>query len=112
MSFPTYSSMVFSEDGSAESHKMYWHRNPVPGEKCDDCNFFFAVKDTLMETVQAINPGMPALPDWVHQGAIMGVQGGTEEMLGYLQQVSKLVFMAALLSVLLCLLYTSDAADE
>ena len=88
MSFPTYSSMTFSEDGSAESHVMYWHRTPVSGgKKCLDCKFSFVVRDTLMEIVQAVNPGMPVLPDWVHQGAIMGVQGGTDAMLGYLQQV-------------------------
>ena len=69
-----------------ESHRMYWHRNPVPGKTCDDCKFSFVVRPTLLEIVQAINPGMPVLPDWVHEGAIMGVQGGTEAMLDYLAQ--------------------------
>ena len=90
MSFPTYSSMAFSEDGSAASHVMYWHRNPssaTAGSRCDDCKFSFVVRNSLMEIVKAVNPGMPMLPDWVHQGAIMGVQGGTQEMLDYLQQV-------------------------
>jgi len=28
-----------------------------------------------MEIVQALNPGQPPLPDWVYNGAILGVQG-------------------------------------
>ena len=40
-----------------------------------------------MEIVQAINPGAPPLPDWVYNGAILGVQGGTDKMLGVLEQV-------------------------
>merc|ERR1711971_608283 len=31
--------------------------------------------------VQALNPGQPELPDWVYNGAILGVQGGTDTML-------------------------------
>ena len=30
---------------------------------------------------QALNPGQPELPDWVYNGAILGVQGGTDTML-------------------------------
>jgi hypothetical protein len=37
---------------------------------------------------EAINPGQPALPDWVHQGAIIGIQGGTDRMLEVLNQVN------------------------
>ena len=29
---------------------------------------------------------MPPLPSWVHKGVIMGVQNGTDAMLGYLEQ--------------------------
>ena len=28
-----------------------------------------------------MNPGQPELPDWVYNGAILGVQGGTDTML-------------------------------
>lgn len=34
-----------------------------------------------MEVVQSINPGQPELPEWVYNGAILGVQGGTDRML-------------------------------
>jgi hypothetical protein len=37
---------------------------------------------------EAINPGQPALQDWVHQGAIIGIQGGTDRMLEVLNQVN------------------------
>ena len=45
-----------------------------------------------MKTVQSINPGQPELPDWVYNGAILGVQGGTERMLDILQQVSDYMY--------------------
>ena len=32
---------------------------------------------TLMKTVQKINPGQPEMPEWIYNGAILGVQGGT-----------------------------------
>ena len=38
--------------------------------------------------LQAINPGQPLLPDWVHNGAIIGVQGGTDRMLEVLNEVN------------------------
>ena len=41
-----------------------------------------------MEVVQAINPGQSQIPEWVHQGAILGVQGGTKRMLDILNQVA------------------------
>ena len=53
-----------------------------------DCNIIFTVKPSLMEIVQAINPGQTAVPEWVHQGAILGVQGGTDRMLQILNQVA------------------------
>ena len=31
---------------------------------------------TLMKTVQKINPGQPEMPEWIYNGAILGVQGG------------------------------------
>ena len=40
-----------------------------------------------MEIVQTINPGQTPIPEWVHQGAILGVQGGTDRMLQILNQV-------------------------
>ena len=31
-----------------------------------------------MKTVQKVNPGQPELPEWVYNGAMIGVQGGTD----------------------------------
>ena len=31
---------------------------------------------TLIKTVQKINPGQPEMPEWIYNGAILGVQGG------------------------------------
>ena len=53
-----------------------------------ECEFRFTVKSSLMEVVQAINPGQSLIPEWVHQGAILGVQGGTKRMLDILNQVT------------------------
>lgn len=64
----------------------------LTGQRCVDCQINFVVKPTLMEIVQSINPGAPPLPEWVYNGAIMGVQGGTEAMLDYLQQVINILF--------------------
>ena len=36
---------------------------------------------TIAGRTQALNPGQPELPDWVYNGAILGVQGGTDTML-------------------------------
>lgn len=67
----------------------------VDGAVCYTCNLNILIKPTLMEIVQvgqfeesnhnnwtqALNPGQPELPDWVYNGAILGVQGGTDTML-------------------------------
>ncbi len=50
------------------------------------------MKPSLLEIVQTINPGAPLLPDWVHQGAILGLQGGTDVMLDRLAEVSGLTY--------------------
>ena len=42
-----------------------------------------------MEIVQKINPGQPELPDWVYDGAILGVQGGTDRMLEILRNAQE-----------------------
>ena len=39
-----------------------------------------------MKTVQKINPGQPEMPEWIYNGAILGVQGGTDRMLDILKQ--------------------------
>ena len=78
--------------GTDGRHSIYWHLDPrseddirVPIEECE---FRFTVKPSLMEVVQAINPGQSLIPEWVHQGAILGVQGGTKRMLDILNQVA------------------------
>ena len=67
----------------------------VEGAVCYTCTLNILIKPTLMEIVQvgqgeeendnnrtqALNPGQPELPDWVYNGAILGVQGGTDTML-------------------------------
>lgn len=72
----------------ADRNTIYWH-NSVPvlgaeGGECWDCHLSISIKPSLMEIVQMINPGQPELPDWVYNGAILGVQGGTDKMLQYL----------------------------
>ena len=78
--------------GTDGRHSIYWHLDArseddirVPIEECE---FRFTVKPSLMEVVQAINPGQSLIPEWVHQGAILGVQGGTKRMLDILNQVA------------------------
>ncbi len=66
---------------------MYWHYTPVEAHPCVNCRITFSVENSLMEIVQSINPGQPELPDWVYNGAILGVQGGTTRMLEILEQV-------------------------
>ncbi|TRY69177.1 hypothetical protein TCAL_05612 [Tigriopus californicus] len=84
---PTYSELQFSPEGDDEvGHYIYWHWTPVKGEPCRSCKMNFLVGGSLMDIVQELNPGQPPLPDWIHDGAILGVQGGTEDMLGYLRQ--------------------------
>lgn len=40
-----------------------------------------------MEIVQKINPGQSPVPEWVHNGAVIGVQGGTDRMLTTLDEL-------------------------
>ncbi len=51
--------------------------------------FRFVVKDSLLEIVQSVNPGQPPIPGWVQEGAIIGVQGGTETMLEILSEADE-----------------------
>ena len=53
----------------------------------EDYKVVFTIKPSLMEIVQTINPGQSLVPEWVHQGAIIGVQGGTERMLHIMNEV-------------------------
>ena len=85
-SYPTYSELDFTK---SDRHTLYWHITVPSGEEgsvCNSCHLTFLVKSTLMEIIQTLNPGQPALPDWVYNGAILGVQGGTGKMLGYLDE--------------------------
>ena len=85
-SFQAYSELDFSK---TDRHTLYWHIGVPSGEDgsvCTTCHLTFLVKSTLMEIVQALNPGQPPLPDWVYNGAILGVQGGTDMMLDYLDE--------------------------
>jgi len=83
--YESYHELDFSED---DRNTIYWHHT-VPslgtaGGECVTCHLSILIKPTLMELVQTINPGQPELPEWVYNGAILGVQGGTDKMLQYL----------------------------
>ena len=83
--FQGYHELDFS---TSDRNTIYWHYT-IPDqdqEECFTCILSFLIKPTLMEIVETLNPGQPALPDWVYNGAILGVQGGTETMLGVLEQ--------------------------
>ena len=43
---------------------------------CYNCKIIMTDEGTLMKTVQKINPGQPEMPEWIYNGAILGVQGG------------------------------------
>ena len=74
-SYEGYQELDFS---SSDRTSIYWHRTvphlSAPGASCDGCQLTFCVKNSLMELVQHINPGQPELPDWVYNGAMLGVQ--------------------------------------
>ncbi|CAL8100162.1 unnamed protein product [Orchesella dallaii] len=44
---------------------------------------------SLVQKISQINGRQPELPEWVYNGAILGVQGGTELMLQYLNESEK-----------------------
>ena len=67
-------------------HVLYWHYTPNKQDSCYTCKIYITSENTLMETVQKINPGQPELPEWVYNGAIIGVQGGTQRMLDIMSQ--------------------------
>ena len=62
----------------ADRNTISWHHT-VPsketeGGECTTCHLSIMIKPTLMELVMMVNPGQPELPDWVYNGAILGVQ--------------------------------------
>ena len=87
--YPTYHELRFKPakdtDDTKMIHQVYWHFTPNPTFPCWQCKIVWTVEESLMEIVQKINPGQPELPDWVYNGAIIGVQGGTERMLEILE---------------------------
>ncbi len=82
-------------------HEVYWHYTPVEAHPCVNCRITFSVENSLMEIVQSINPGQPELPEWVYNGAILGVQGGTTRMLEILEQVRFHFFSSCFLIMIL-----------
>jgi len=80
--FQSYHELDFTVE---DRNTIYWHHTVpklgVEGAVCYTCTLNILIKPTLMEIVQALNPGQPELPDWVYNGAILGVQGGTDTML-------------------------------
>ena len=82
-SFPTYHELRFKPKGDMKLkvHQIYWHYSLDSTFSCSQCKMVWTVESTLMEIVQKINPGQPELPEWIYNGAMIGVQGGTERML-------------------------------
>ena len=73
----------------SKGHTIYWHYTFNEEFPCYTCKFVVTFGDSLMEIVQKINPGQPELPDWVYDGAILGVQGGTDRMLEILRNAQE-----------------------
>ena len=86
--FPAYSELRLVPNGedTTKGHVLYWHYTPNKNFPCQSCKIFITSENTLMETVQKINPGQPELPEWVYNGAIIGVQGGTQRMLDIMSE--------------------------
>lgn len=86
--YPTYSELrllPLDEDVN-KGHEIYWHYSPNYDHPCVTCKLVFTVEPSLMQIAQKINPGQPELPEWTYNGAILGVQGGTERMLEILDR--------------------------
>ena len=86
--FPTYAELGILGKGSDKvhaGHVLYWHYSYNADFPCYHCKIVITAEDSLMKTVQKINPGQPELPDWIYNGVVIGVQGGTERMLDVLQ---------------------------
>lgn len=69
---------------NADFHEIEVH-GIVPDE---EANFFFGMGSNIMETVQSLSSYLgrqPSLPDWIHDGMILGVQGGTDMVVSYLR---------------------------
>ena len=82
--------MRFAPEGVSSRHEVFWHHNVKPGEhfQCDDCKVVFSTGYTLKDILRVTQPkGLPTIPDWVHEGAIIGVQGGTSRMMSVLREV-------------------------
>jgi len=79
--FQSYHELDFSVE---DRNTIYWHHTVpklgVEGSVCYTCTLNILTKPTLLEIVQTLNPGQPELPEWVYNGAILGVQGGTDTM--------------------------------
>ena len=86
--FPAYSELRLVPKGedTSRGHVLYWHHTPNKEYSCYTCKIYITAENSLMETVQKINPGQPELPEWVYNGAIIGVQGGTQRMLDIMSQ--------------------------
>ena len=83
--------MKFPPEGVSSRHEVYWHHNVKEGDDyhCEECQIVFSTGNTFKDVLRVIHPtNLPTIPEWVHEGAIIGVQGGTARMLDILGQVS------------------------
>ena len=84
--------MKFPPEGVSSRHEVYWHHNVKSDlEECEDCMAVFSTGFTFKDVLSVIQPDgkLPTIPDWVSEGAIIGVQGGTARMLDVLGKVSQ-----------------------
>ena len=88
-----FEEMNFAPEGVSSRHEIYWHHNLKEGlEECDECQVVFTQGNTFKKVLKMVQSGQPGplqtIPDWVHDGAIIGVQGGTAPMNDTRQKVS------------------------
>jgi len=66
--------------------------NEISFQSTDVSGYFIHDNSSLLSLVQKISQvygRQPELPEWVYNGAILGVQGGTEKMLQYLDEAQQ-----------------------
>ncbi|XP_070561505.1 sulfoquinovosidase-like [Ptychodera flava] len=58
----------------------------------DPGKMYLDTAPTMLELVQKLGGflgTMPAMPEWLYKGAVLGIQGGTDAMLGYIEQADE-----------------------
>ncbi|XP_070561503.1 sulfoquinovosidase-like isoform X3 [Ptychodera flava] len=102
-----YHTTYFPEPTFVSSRKFYCHfdtsvysvldfRNPSFHEvevwTNNPGKMYLDTAPTMLELIQKLSGflgTMPAMPEWLYKGAVLGIQGGTDAMLGYIDQADK-----------------------